>query len=839
MSTFRPTFAFINRHPVFASALPRIPRTWLLLATLFAAIFSQSRAVIPEAAQSDPLFAKGYLVVTYYTGVTVNGDSITATATTAALNQALVDAYAANLVVYFPSGMYVINDTLRAYTATGTPQGQGAAFATPRNHLAVVGSTKGARPVIKLADGATGFNDSASPRVILDFKNFDPGSTNEAPASGYYQRLRGVDVNCGAGNAGAIGVYFNQAQGSSIEDVRITASGAFAGFKALPGRGGAVVNVEVEGGRYGIDTGGTSNVGTVVAGATLRNQSVSAVRHDSAFFPLVITGFEITTPAGSTQAAVTISGSGQPGGSMLHLIDGRILLGGEPAVAAIDNRASRNFYARNVYVTGGTRLVKSTNANATITGSGAWQLINEYSYCNQAPTLAPPAIAKISSDIIDGTVTRTPDPLGNGEIASVANDASAPPADLVTRHGWVALPSVDDADIFDAFYAGIVPGDVSSEALQAVIDTHRKVFLRKGAYHLDGIIGHAGGAPVYGPITLRRDTILFGAAKHLTRIEVVEPDHRTWLPTSETAMIQTVDDATATTYLGDLTIGVDATELANDWFVALDWQVGRNSLVNIGHVYREPARTNPNPRPPTNPHSLLRIRNHGGGRWYGAGARKNFTSMDPAGLFRILKAEGTTEPLWIYGLNLEGPAGTDAYAEFTNANNVRIYAVKSEFAEYPGDYEDKSVLLKYVNVTNLAQFGSSAIRNAITGRGVIEFIGAGTDRVLASMISPQSGGPVADSDTLLENLTGVTVEISYPNVVSLYKRGEITADDEAAMSHDAISYVPVNGNVAPVVQILSPGIDTLKGSGHVCEVRNGAFFGGKRLDFAVVSGCEA
>ncbi len=362
---------------------------------------------------------------------------------------------------------------------------------------------------------------------------------------------------------------------------------------------------------------------------------------------------------------------------------------------------------------------------------------------------------------------------------------------------------MDDGDAFDAFNAGITPGNISSAALQNVINTHRKVFLRKGIYFLDGVVGHNGPTPVYGPITLRRDTILFGAARHLTRIEV----NPSWDPTSETAMIATYNDAAATTSIVGLTMGVDATDRVNDWFVALDWQAGRNSMVHIGHVYREPAFTNPNPRVTTNPHSLLRIRNNGGGRWYGAGSRKNFTSMDPGGLFRILKAEGTTEPLWIYGLNMEGPAGTDAYGEFNKTSNVRIYAVKTESAALPSGYADKNILLKYVNVTNLAQFGHSAIRDAATGRGTVEFLGSGTDRVLATLICPQTGTVVPNSDTLRENLTGLPADsagILFPNVVSLYKRGAITAADEAVMRHDAVSYAPLGGNVAPTGQITAP-----------------------------------
>ncbi|MEQ1694005.1 MAG: hypothetical protein ABMA00_22130, partial [Gemmatimonas sp.] len=390
----------------------------------------------------------------------------------------------------------------------------------------------------------------------------------------------------------------------------------------------------------------------------------------------------------------------------------------------------------------------------------------EYGYCSPA---AVDADGKTSWTLIDGTATRAPAPLNNGAVSSITNDAAPPPADLLTRHVWTVLPSVDDADAVDAFTLGIAPGNVSSVALQSVIDSHRKIFLRKGIYFLDRTI------------TLRKDTILFGADRNLTRIEV-QPS---WNPTNETAMITTVNDATATTYLGELSIGVDATDLANDWFVALDWQAGRNSMVHMGQIYREPALTTPINRRPTNPHSLIKVRNAGGGRWYSTGSRKNFTSQHPA--FHILKVEGTTEPLWFYGLNPEHPAGCEAYVQFTNASNIRIYAVKSEFSGEP-NWEDQSILLRFYNATNVAQFGHGAIRNAVIGKGTIEF--HNSDRVLATLIAPQIDNGTATGDTLREYVGATNAGIAYPNVVALYKRGVITTADEAAMTLTAVPTTP-------------------------------------------------
>ncbi len=122
------------------------------------------------------MYAKGYLVVSHYPGVTINGAESTASATTAALNTALKDAYENKLIAYFPEGTYLINDRLKAHTATGVqdlPDGPlKQTFATPRDHLAIIGSTKGGRPRIRLVSDAAGFGDVQIPKPMLEFKNY-------------------------------------------------------------------------------------------------------------------------------------------------------------------------------------------------------------------------------------------------------------------------------------------------------------------------------------------------------------------------------------------------------------------------------------------------------------------------------------------------------------------------------------------------------------------------------------------------------------------------------------------------------------------------------------------
>jgi|CXWL01.1.fsa_nt_gi hypothetical protein len=138
--------------------------------------------------------------------------------------------------------------------------------------------------------------------------------------------------------------------------------------------------------------------------------------------------FSDGTNAAPTTAAVTIDpGFDQANFAALSFVDGVIRLGGAPAVAAIDNRSGsgKNFYARNVYVTGADALVRS-GAQPVVSGTGTWKSINEYSCCNQVPV----NFEKISMDLIDGVTTRAPGPLSNGEVVSIDDDASALPSDL-------------------------------------------------------------------------------------------------------------------------------------------------------------------------------------------------------------------------------------------------------------------------------------------------------------------------------------------------------------------------------------------------------------------------
>ena len=67
----------------------------------------------------------------------------------------------------------------------------------------------------------------------------------------FYTELSNIDFDCN-GNPGAVGVVYNGAQWHAVYNVKVTATGAFAGFYMLPGVGSCSANLEVVGGQYGV-----------------------------------------------------------------------------------------------------------------------------------------------------------------------------------------------------------------------------------------------------------------------------------------------------------------------------------------------------------------------------------------------------------------------------------------------------------------------------------------------------------------------------------------------------------------------------------------------------------
>ncbi|MBN1673821.1 MAG: cadherin-like domain-containing protein [Kiritimatiellae bacterium] len=712
-------------------------------------------------ATDNRLFKIGILDVTLYNGWDGNPvDPSGVKDSTAALQKALDDGYDYQLAVFFPAGTYTVSDTLRVVRKRSR-------FAT-WHCTAVIGSRKNGRPVIRLAANARGFNDPANPKPVVwvwtNREGFNRAfgapasefSTNEqkeqSAAMGFLQSVEGLIIDCNGekGNSGAIGLRFGAAQASSIHDVKVIATGAFAGIYDIPSRSSAgAANIEVEGGRYGLYL--NSGASSIVVGATLRNQTEAAL-FSTQFPPIAVVGFHIVKETGPVLSVQDPAWSTATG--TMSLLDGVVEL--RKGGIAFENPAGKNFYVRNVYVKGASALVKTPRR--TLTGHGGWTRVGEYVDVDHRTFPDDPPYEFRDSKFAGFAVLNGKS--GKEEPARIEPSPAGPPSDVVSRHVWDKLPSFEDPDCVVLTEVCAANGADEKDdwaAFQKAVDTHEKILVPKGMFRLGRTL------------TLGARTQLFGVSRATSRIF----SHPDWKPTSEAAIVQTVDDARATTVLCNIHLGFQCGVKEHDWWNLLNWRAGRRSIC-FGVTERdgaEGAYERMQKSRETNPHSLFKVSGSGGGRWYFWGVDWNGPNQHPG--YRHLLIDGTHEPLWLYGCNLEKGLGVTR-CEIRNARNVRIFSVKIE-----GDRP----IFKIHDSANVAVFSSGAMRGHCAGyKGYGEsayyWVSGRSEGILFANVNPQTNGRGQDSLTLLEERGGVRVEVRYPEMVAVYKRGEL---DDGAM----------------------------------------------------------
>ncbi|MBN2451804.1 MAG: hypothetical protein JXR77_15555, partial [Lentisphaeria bacterium] len=199
------------------------------------------------------------------------------------------------------------------------------------------------------------------------------------------------------------------------------------------------------------------------------------------------------------------------------------------------------------------------------------------------------------------------------------------------------------------------------------------------------------------------------------------------------------------------------------------WRAGRHSLVLAVGLTKEWVR-----EPYAHPHDYVKVTDGGGGRFYFLAPSSRWFGRHPDS--RALRVVGTDEPLSVYGLNLEFVVTAPAAAprsnvEMVDAANVRIYSLKREMAT-------PTLILR--DCRNIALFGHGRQASApfAGSGGHIQILGNTTNVTIAPVVFDTTHGPSGEP-TLREDLTGGRrVDITYPEGLSLYKRGET---DDAAM----------------------------------------------------------
>eukprot|EP00462_Mataza_sp_D1_P023758 CAMPEP_0175129472 /NCGR_PEP_ID=MMETSP0087-20121206/5490_1 /TAXON_ID=136419 /ORGANISM="Unknown Unknown, Strain D1" /LENGTH=698 /DNA_ID=CAMNT_0016411623 /DNA_START=237 /DNA_END=2330 /DNA_ORIENTATION=+ len=134
------------------------------------------------------------------------------------------------VVVYFPPGNYMINDTLDQYLYTQ-----------------MVGNYK-CRPKITLMD-------CSAPKG-RKFMVTATGTFTGEHVSNFYHQIINIDLSLGNNNPGGSGIHWAVAQATMLRNMTINATGGDSGIWVENGGGGSVADVEVIGGKQGIFIGG-------------------------------------------------------------------------------------------------------------------------------------------------------------------------------------------------------------------------------------------------------------------------------------------------------------------------------------------------------------------------------------------------------------------------------------------------------------------------------------------------------------------------------------------------------------------------------------------------------
>ena len=92
-------------------------------------------------------------------------------------------------------------------------------FSGPNGFVSWILEGSGAQhSTIRLADNASGFQDDASPKAVINTYGKD------GIGQGFRNSIRGLTVDVGVGNEGAMGLSFNANNQGSIRDVVIQSS---------------------------------------------------------------------------------------------------------------------------------------------------------------------------------------------------------------------------------------------------------------------------------------------------------------------------------------------------------------------------------------------------------------------------------------------------------------------------------------------------------------------------------------------------------------------------------------------------------------------------------------
>ncbi len=599
---------------------------------------------VPAELDNQRLAILGYVDVSqgpFHADPTGTKDS------TKAVQAALVFARDHQMACFFPTGTYLISDTLSC-TQQLHKRANGRVFGGNRFPNMLVGSRAGTqRPRLVLAPRAAGFGDPAKPRIFVHFWSRGYGNPTtvdrvsdglppevEQPNIGMNQMLVNLDIVIGEGNPGAIALRHQAAEGSAIEDCTIDATHGHTGIQGGIGSGGSSAGVTVIGGRVGLDFTGYMS-GTqptpVITGFTLTGQTEAAIRSTSRQ-TLVAVGLKIVADR-CTGPLIQVGRNLQANHGMLTVIDSEIEFAGKALAqeqrVVVDS--DRGVCLDNVYVRGATSIVVDPEQKTELAGNPkGWLHVRRF-----AATSSPRANQGVSY--------RYPIYVDGRRVERV-NDATvdqSPPAGLQARHLWspqfASFESPGAASVKSTPYAA--RGDGRSDdtaALQRAIDEHEIVFLPKGCYLLTK------------PLELKPNTKLIGVGQTMSLLVPAKAGKFADASHAE-PLVRTADAADGETVLAFLGLHTPSTIPGAQ---SLHWRTGGSSIFRGVEIHGQ-GKVSPAP---------VIISGHGGGNWY------NF--RDGSARLLIDRAQG---PLNFYQFSVQ-----QVTSELRGARHVSFFGTKYE-----------------------------------------------------------------------------------------------------------------------------------------------------------------
>jgi hypothetical protein len=251
-----------------------------------------------------------------------------------------------NYWVYFPDGTYRVNSTLTYRGSTlVTPT-----FGSDLVRIRIVGESREGT-IIRLDDSVPAFGNAAQPAMLLEFQH-DGTTFNNAPADNV---LTNVTLDTGRGNPGAVGLWFQGANQTSMHNVKVTSDDG-AGHCGILFQTGSVQgyyrDLTVEGFDYGICQTNNPEFDSAFEHVTLRGQRTAGILAQGGGMSL--RAFDVDESSTSAEG-LRIEKTGA-----VVLLDDSSLSGAADA-AAIDRTATTQqaLFVRDVATSYGTALLQA------------------------------------------------------------------------------------------------------------------------------------------------------------------------------------------------------------------------------------------------------------------------------------------------------------------------------------------------------------------------------------------------------------------------------------------------------------------------------------------------